>query len=275
MRIIYIVLVLIVWVIVGAVSCIKQRDCCQEEKTNYLLSDSGVLDFNHGETTPIPGSSWPDKRQELVSSVNPDNPLQLVGLYSLDEPFVPVEFDNLGLYRANETRKLIPEISDSLVTLSSRVIDFNSAEIPLSKSMIDFVLIPKLDAEPEVEETPESLESIVEFNPGDLLTITFPYGSSQAEIDSESQLFLNNLAEYLKASEASITITGHSDNRGSDALNDRLSLERANDIKNRLVSIGVNPDQISTVGKGKREPIATNETAAGRAQNRRIEIAIN
>lgn len=72
----------------------------------------------------------------------------------------------------------------------------------------------------------------------------------------------------------SIEIIGHTDNTGSDAINDPLSVARANATRDYLVSRGVSVQRISTAGRGEREPVASNDSEAGRAQNRRVEIFI-
>lgn len=71
-----------------------------------------------------------------------------------------------------------------------------------------------------------------------------------------------------------VSIVGHTDSTGSDAVNDPLSIERANATRDYLTARGVAPGRISTAGRGEREPIASNATADGRAQNRRVEIYI-
>ncbi|TAL67278.1 MAG: VWA domain-containing protein [Bacteroidetes bacterium] len=71
-----------------------------------------------------------------------------------------------------------------------------------------------------------------------------------------------------------ILVEGHTDNRGSNALNDRLSLLRAESVKKYLIDKGVEPNRIKTKGYGKRKPIATNDTDFGRQLNRRTEIVI-
>jgi outer membrane protein OmpA-like peptidoglycan-associated protein len=69
-----------------------------------------------------------------------------------------------------------------------------------------------------------------------------------------------------------ITIIGHTDSTGSDAINDPLSLDRANSVRAYLANRGVNPALILTQGRGSHQPIASNSTADGRARNRRVEI---
>jgi outer membrane protein OmpA-like peptidoglycan-associated protein len=71
-----------------------------------------------------------------------------------------------------------------------------------------------------------------------------------------------------------IEIVGHTDSTGNDAINDPLSVARASATRDYLVSRGVSPQRISTAGRGSRQPVASNDTPAGRAQNRRVEIFI-
>ena len=69
-----------------------------------------------------------------------------------------------------------------------------------------------------------------------------------------------------------VRIVGHTDNTGSDAINDPLSLNRANATRSYLMNLGADGARIYTEGQGSRMPIASNATAQGRAQNRRVEI---
>ena len=73
---------------------------------------------------------------------------------------------------------------------------------------------------------------------------------------------------------AQITIIGHTDSTGSDALNNRLSIERADSVRDYIVTRGVAAGRVATAGRGDREPIADNSTDAGRAKNRRVEILL-
>ena len=88
---------------------------------------------------------------------------------------------------------------------------------------------------------------------------------------------LNELASKLKAEapDATLSITGHTDSVGKDDLNMRLSQDRANSVSQYLASQGVVSSRINSVGMGKSQPIADNNTENGRAQNRRVEIVIN
>lgn len=80
-----------------------------------------------------------------------------------------------------------------------------------------------------------------------------------------------NLQQY---PETDITVVGYTDNTGTQAINDRLSLERAQSVVNYLESQGIAPSRLKAIGDGWNDPIASNATPAGRAQNRRVEIYI-
>jgi outer membrane protein OmpA-like peptidoglycan-associated protein len=69
-----------------------------------------------------------------------------------------------------------------------------------------------------------------------------------------------------------VRIIGHTDNTGSDATNDPLSMQRAASARDYLTARGVDPQRVMINGRGEREPVADNSTEAGRARNRRVEI---
>ena len=103
--------------------------------------------------------------------------------------------------------------------------------------------------------------------------ILFPYNS--ADVLPAGRENLRQLAQSLQRYPGTeVLIVGHTDNTGSDAYNQQLSERRAMSAKSYLVSMGIPSDRIRTAGKGEAEPIASNESEAGRQQNRRVEIAI-
>ncbi len=122
---------------------------------------------------------------------------------------------------------------------------------------------------PGAEVIPAGEGIIVKFDSG----LLFEFG--KATLSSAAKQNIDNLAASLnKYPNTDILIVGHTDAVGSDAVNDRLSLERANAVSTYAASKGVSYGRLRTSGKGKHEPIASNDTEDGRAQNRRVEIVI-
>ncbi len=98
------------------------------------------------------------------------------------------------------------------------------------------------------------------------------FANNSAQLFASSYGELNKLADKIKRDpELIIKITGYTDNVGSPKYNTKLSLDRANSVKAYLVKEGIEDERIVTEGKGDENPIASNETPTGRAQNRRIE----
>jgi len=81
----------------------------------------------------------------------------------------------------------------------------------------------------------------------------------------------NTLTQY---NQTVIEVAGHTDNVGTDAYNQTLSQQRANSVATYLTGKGVMQQRMIVVGAGETHPIASNDTDAGRAQNRRVEITI-
>jgi outer membrane protein OmpA-like peptidoglycan-associated protein len=103
--------------------------------------------------------------------------------------------------------------------------------------------------------------------------ISFDIG--RAEIKPNMRPVLDSFARSLNTNPGtSVTIIGHTDNTGSDAVNNPLSFNRAASARNYLVNRSVASNRISTDGRGSREPVFANNTAANRARNRRIEIFV-
>jgi len=106
--------------------------------------------------------------------------------------------------------------------------------------------------------------------------LSFPVGSS--EIRPENFGLLTKLQQVIREyPDAPVTISGHTDSRGNDASNQRLSEERAQAVQEYLMAnmSSLSPNQVEAVGYGESRPLASNETEEGRAQNRRIDVTID
>jgi outer membrane protein OmpA-like peptidoglycan-associated protein len=103
--------------------------------------------------------------------------------------------------------------------------------------------------------------------------ILFDTGKTALKPGAKSML--SKIAKQLQTDPSlKIAVEGNTDNVGSTATNQSLSEKRANAVRDYLVSAGISGDSISAAGKGEESPIATNKTAAGRQQNRRVELVI-
>lgn len=120
----------------------------------------------------------------------------------------------------------------------------------------------------EVERVGEGI--LVTFDSG----ILFDFDSSV--LRSEARRNLSELADALagETEDYELLVAGHTDSVGSEAYNERLSERRAGAAADYLLTRGIPADQIRQVGLGETEPLASNETEAGRQENRRVEVAI-
>ena len=106
---------------------------------------------------------------------------------------------------------------------------------------------------------------------GQFVTNNILFETGKADLKPESMEEIQKVAEYMKKNtSARFEVQGHTDNQGSDAVNDPLSQKRAEAVVAALEKEGVDPFNLRPVGKGSHEPVADNSTEAGRAQNRRV-----
>lgn len=113
-------------------------------------------------------------------------------------------------------------------------------------------------------------ENIILNMPGN---ITFD--TNKSDVKSSFVDVLDSVAEVLKEYKSTmIEVAGHTDSDGSESYNQLLSQSRAQSVSDQLIRFGVDAVRIDTVGYGESRPIASNATAAGKAQNRRVELTL-
>ncbi|MBB3193047.1 OmpA family protein [Roseateles terrae] len=99
------------------------------------------------------------------------------------------------------------------------------------------------------------------------------FATNSAAVEPRLRPVLDGFANGLGSGPATVVrIIGHTDNTGSDAINDPLSLRRAESVRNYLIDRGVPGNRVEVAGRGSREPLVSNDTAENRARNRRVEI---
>ena len=134
----------------------------------------------------------------------------------------------------------------------------------------------KKQAQKELQDA--QVETVKDTNGLDAVKVTFNSGilfaTNKADLNNNSKMELNNLANIMRQnSDVSIDIKGYTDSTGSDKINNPLSLNRAQSVANYLTQNGVPYAQLKNVqGFGSSNPVASNDTEAGRQQNRRVEV---
>ena len=108
---------------------------------------------------------------------------------------------------------------------------------------------------------------------GKFVTNNILFETGKATLKPESMAEIQKVADYMKKNpQARFEVQGHTDNQGSDAVNDPLSQQRAEAVVKALEGLGCDPFNLRPVGKGSHEPVADNKTDEGRAKNRRVEF---
>ena len=104
---------------------------------------------------------------------------------------------------------------------------------------------------------------------------TILFNTGKSTFQEQSYAVLDNMANVMKQfPNAKFAIEGHTDSTGTDKINDPLSNDRANAVREYLISKGISASRLSSQGFGSKNPIDTNKTVAGRANNRRTEIKL-
>lgn len=114
---------------------------------------------------------------------------------------------------------------------------------------------------------------------GDVIKLNLPDGVTfdfnKTDVKPQFYPALNTIAGTLKEyNQTIVEVSGHTDSIGTDAVNQRISEQRANSVASYLMGQGVQRERFEIVGMGKRYPIASNDTESGRALNRRVEIRL-
>ncbi len=262
---------IILWVLLTLVSYNRTKDClcaslpfCKHEHLAATPVPTEVkrlpLDFKWSDPTAFVNDGFAEFKQQILREKDGTNLLEVVGLYSEGEENTST-FADMGLARANEVKKLfLGDIPEERIRLRSRKVPKpENAESGYFDSA-NFNWLPG-EAQP--------VETFA-----DRVVIRFPFNSVQKEVDPRVDTYLDELAARIIKTGENVTITGHTDNIGSDASNLSLSERRAKMIRDILIRKGVERTQIATTGKGESEPISTNNTEAGRHENRRVVVRL-
>ncbi len=151
--------------------------------------------------------------------------------------------------------------------------------VPVAPPVVAPVVVPAPVAKPAPAIQPMPAPAPVKAAPAKFtISGDAMFDTDKAFIKPAGKASLDEMIAKLARSEAtsveSVVVIGHTDSAGGDMYNDKLSLRRARAVQSYLILKGFDPNRISVEGRGERNPIASNATAAGRAQNRRVEVEV-
>lgn len=219
------------------------------------------IDFRWSDPTAFTNEGYEARRDEVLGGMTDANVLEITGLYYEGEP-APEGYENMGFARADRVRELLG-IPAERAELKARLMDGAASA---REGYFEGALFEWVDPEESVAETVEELP--------DRINIRFPYNSTQEDFDPEVQEYLRQLGDQLQGGGKRILLTGHTDNSGTPEYNMDLGRRRAERIRDVLLRNGVPAGIIQVESRGETQPIATNETAEGRHENRRVEVRI-
>ncbi len=238
----------------------QKKSTTKAVTTAKLLTKSSLpLAFIWGKSGTVVGDGFKAYKDSLVGKLKKNEKFEIIGYYHSEE-VNNTKFENLGLARANETRKLFPELPDNRIKLSGKLIQRQPKDKNIAYESTSFNYI--ID-NPNIKKVGD-----------DKVLIYFPYNSSNKKDSKKIEAYLDDVAKRVTKSGETVILTGHTDSVGNDDYNYKLALKRVNKIKNYLISKGVAANKVKAMSKGEKEPIATNDTPEGRSKNRRVELII-
>lgn len=249
----------------GCAPCCEHIPLCGHDHTAAIAPPVTVtevsrypLDFQWSDATGFTNEGYSEFKNGILNGITDNNILEITGNYYEGEDNTSA-YDDMGLARAQQIKELfLSDIPENRIRLSSQKLDAPTQAIEGYFESADFSWI-------EGERGPvEILE--------DRAIIRFPYNSVQKEVDPKIDAYLTGLAAKLRETNGNVSLTGHTDDRGNEEKNETLAHRRAKMIRDILRDKGVRRSQIETFTKGESEPINTNDTEAGRRDNRRVEV---
>jgi outer membrane protein OmpA-like peptidoglycan-associated protein len=177
-----------------------------------------------------------------------------------------------------QAKQSTTQAKSSYVSTLERDVNKGKSQLEQSESARQAAEKERQAAEKRAAEALAEVGQVKHEQRGTVLTIpgSVLFGTGKSSLTSSAQKSLDKVAQALQQvpPDTKIRIEGYTDSRGSDDVNERLSQSRAEAVRNYLVQQGLDSDAVQAIGRGKDDPIASNDTAEGRATNRRVEIII-
>ena len=229
--------------------------------------DDRALVFKWDDATPDVRSTFEAFKQSQIDALGEGQLLEITGSYYNGES-VPDSIANMGLARAAQVKALFqPPLTDAQIVSNSNFID------PAPDGIQGDTVFEAASFKIKAPSAPEVVECIV--NNDNSLSVLFPYGKSEREVNAKIEECLTDVIDLLKKATGNANIVGHTDDAGTAEYNLGLGQRRADHIKAILVKNGIDGSRISTETKGEGQPVADNSTEEGSRLNRRAVLKIN
>ncbi|MEM6320383.1 MAG: OmpA family protein [Bacteroidota bacterium] len=246
-----------------------------EDGTSFKTAAAEHFDFsstNFNYQTPL-GTGVDASLQQTATYLtdNPNRSLMITGLYKESEGNESV-FPTLGVARANEVKKAFIELGVSgkqLLTNDKRLPESSELNGGILESGVDFSFT---ETTMDISERLAAIKARFDANP---VTIYFPTGEQIVALTPEQKQDFTDLVFYLDNVKGSrLEVGGHTDNKGELKINTRLSRKRAEFVRDYLTGSGLDRRRLTAKGYGPDAPIDSNDTKAGRAKNRLVEVLL-
>ena len=263
MKVLVMIVLWFLYTIIAYKGCLEQ--CCSAPIVEDTIIQKEVkrypLDFKWDDMTAFQNEGFSEMKSNHLASMTDDNIFEITGIY-YDGEATPAGYANMGLARAAKIKALyLSDIPEDRIRLLSRKVDGNEAIDGFFESA-SFGWAEKTDTAPVLEEIDE------------VAKIRFPFNSTKKDVDAEVDDYLARLAKRIIQSGESVSLTGHTDSKGKDKYNMRLSRKRAEKIRDILKSKGVKSNQIKIDFKGSSDPEVANDTEINRHRNRRVVVRL-
>jgi len=223
----------------------------------------------------VPLSEYFSKMITYIND-NPTKNISLTGLYGADEENNSL-LPNIGLARAQEVKRMLIDMGakGDQITTDAEEISLGFFQEDNLVGGVNFSISIMEEGDNRDEESEDTGYEDSSFDINKPVILHFETSQKKINLSDEDDQIIAELVNYLnKNPGAQLVVIGHTDNEGSEKTNMDFGLRRARSIRDYLLEQGLTRKQVVRSSKGASEPIATNSTEEGRAENRRVEIKI-
>ena len=247
----------------------RTSDLVVKSGDEVILEGYDQFGFYEGSSDPVMTASNGKFIRDLASWLknNPDRKVKISGKYLAAEKEADSGIlENIGLARANKIRNFLVKagIDEGRMSLDSDELPEGAVlGMPISFDV------------PEAEEETEFAEVAMTFTNMTYSDANFEYNSAVFDPGPQFKTYADSVKTHFDDNpDKKLIIIGHTDAKGGDNYNNKLGLERAKSARKFFEGLGLEGGRISVDSKGKREPVAPNDTDENRQKNRRVNIII-